>query len=296
MTNLQTCSDETTDRSQLRSRSDQDHGQASSHSAFGVPTAATQTLYLSSNVAIEPVTSATVPSFRRIIGLLLPIRYPDRFFTESVANTTSSSLARVAIWHEGAPLVKRKRDNASSIVEVKAEDITSSQRASSIPKSVQQQDALSTVVGGIQCRIEQLPFHPAQPTSPNKADTLTETKSYCYIQTLALLSPYRSKGIAAALLEVIVTALCREHCYAGTTSLYAHVWEENEEALQWYVRRGFQVSKEVLKGYYRRLKPDGARVVWRDLGVSDYLRARSRGLDNAVDDKVTICTDDKSKK
>ncbi|KAI4281795.1 MAG: hypothetical protein L6R38_003424 [Xanthoria sp. 2 TBL-2021] len=277
MTNLQICSDKTTDGSQLSSFPEQDHGQASCHSAFGVPTAATQSLCLPSNVAIEPITPATVPSFRRLIGLLLPIRYPDKFFAESVANATPSSLARVATWYEETPSVKRKRDEASSNVEAKPKDATSSQNTFSTPTSAQQKDALRTVVGGIQCRIEQLPFHPSQPTSSNTSDTLTETRSYCYIQTLALLSPYRFKGIAAALLEVIVTTLCKEQCYAGMTSVYAHVWEENEVALQWYVRRGFQVSKEVLKGYYRRLKPDGARVVWRDLGVNDHLRTQSRG-------------------
>ncbi|KAL8760113.1 MAG: hypothetical protein Q9199_000250 [Rusavskia elegans] len=277
MSSLQTCFDKTTDGSQLSSFPEQDHGQASSHLAFGVPTAATQSLCLPSNVAIEPITPATVPSFRRLIGLLLPIRYPDKFFAESVAIATSSSLARVATWHEETPSVKRKRDEASSNLAAKPKDATSSQKTSSTPTSAQQKDALHTVVGGIQCRIEQLPFHPSQPTSSNTSDTLTETRSYCYIQTLALLSPYRSKGIAAALLEVIVTTVCREQCYEGTTSVYAHVWEENEVALQWYVRRGFQVSKEVLKGYYRRLKPDGARVVWRDLGVNDHLRTQSRG-------------------
>lgn len=62
------------------------------------------------NVSISPITEATVSSFRRIIGLLLPIRYPDKFFAESAANPTSSSLARVAIWHERPPPAKRKQE------------------------------------------------------------------------------------------------------------------------------------------------------------------------------------------
>lgn len=277
MTYLPACSENTTEGNQLSPHLGQDHGQGYSHSTFGVPTAATQSLCLPFNVAIEPITPATVPSFRRLIGLLLPIRYPDKFFAESVANVTTSSLARVATWHEGTPSTKRKRDEASLNVKTDRNDGIPSQDMFSTPISGQQKDGSRTVVGGIQCRIEQLPFHPSQPTSSTTSDPLTETRTYCYIQTLALLSPYRSRGIAAALLEVIVTTLCREQCYAGTTSVYAHVWEENEEALQWYVKRGFRVSKEVLKGYYRRLKPDGARVVWRDLGVNDHLRAQSRG-------------------
>ena len=53
-----------------------------------------------SNVTVEPITPETVTAFRQIITVLLPVRYPDKFYTESVANTGSSSLARVALWHE----------------------------------------------------------------------------------------------------------------------------------------------------------------------------------------------------
>lgn len=49
---------------------------------------------------IAPITTETVSSFRQIITVLLPVRYPDKFYTESVANPGPSSLARVALWHE----------------------------------------------------------------------------------------------------------------------------------------------------------------------------------------------------
>lgn len=43
--------------------------------------------------------------------------------------------------------------------------------------------------------------------------------------------------------------------------MWAHVWEASEEALKWYMKRGFVVEEEIIRGYYRRLKPGGARVV-----------------------------------
>ncbi|KAL8790681.1 MAG: hypothetical protein Q9213_000529 [Squamulea squamosa] len=275
MSHAQKCSSKATNGSQAGLIAGHTDDQAFSHSASGVAGAPEQGLCLPSNVTINPINHATVSSFRRIIGLLLPIRYPDKFFAESIANATSSSLARAAIWHRTQP-AKRKRDDPSATVPSESKDVAPAPNISAGPINVEQEDALGTVIGGIQCRIEQLPYHPAFSISLHTLDSSTGPKSYCYIQTLALLSPYRSKGIAAGLLEVIIGVLCREQCYAGTASVYAHVWEENEEALDWYMRRGFQVSKEVLKGYYRRLKPDGARVVWRDLGVKDYLWAQSR--------------------
>jgi len=54
--------------------------------------------------------------------------------------------------------------------------------------------------------------------------------------------------------------------------IYAHVWEANEDALEWYIKRGFRVEHAVIQGYYRKLRPSGARVVRRSLGVADWLR------------------------
>lgn len=47
---------------------------------------------------------------------------------------------------------------------------------------------------------------------------------------------------------------------AEIKEVWAHVWEASEEALEWYVKRGFSVEEGVV-GYYRRLRPGGARVV-----------------------------------
>ncbi|KAL8817115.1 MAG: hypothetical protein Q9223_003990 [Gallowayella weberi] len=274
--------------SSVTSLTDQPHTQSN----LSIP-GAVKTPHFSTNVSIEPITPATVSPFRRVIGLLLPIRYPDKFFAESIANPTSSSLARAAIWHERARPAKRKREELPSAKELDPKILGYLPEASNASgNSREVEEASGIVVGGIQCRMEQLPYHPSLSTSSKIPEASIGSKNYCYIQTLALLSPYRSKGIATALLEAIITTLCLEHCYAGTISVYAHVWEENEEGLEWYSRRGFHVSGEVLKGYYRRLKPDGARIVWRDLGVSDHLRCQSRISKIPIHDGDTGCTDD----
>ncbi|KAL8751653.1 MAG: hypothetical protein Q9184_006000 [Pyrenodesmia sp. 2 TL-2023] len=243
---------------------------------FGVKQSSSSNQHLPKDFSIEPITPTTVPSFRRIISLLLPIRYPDKFFAESVSNVTSSSLARVALWHERSRPAKRKReelvkDHVTRPVTSNCADLTLSETAP------------GTVVGGIQCRHEQLPSHPSQlAASPRPEQPAQSAKDCCYIQTLAVLSPYRSKGIATALLDTIITTLCVEKVYEGVVSIYAHVWEANEEALEWYVNRGFQVG-EVVQGYYRRLKPAGARIVWRDLRVEDYIRAQAGNGSLAMD-------------
>lgn len=188
---------------------------------------------LPSQVQIHPITSDTVASYRRLITLLLPIRYADKFYKESVANPTESSLARVATWD----------DSCTSGVPAPGELIN------------------CKVVGGIQCRLEDIPSKPPE-------------ERQLYIQTIAVLSPFRQLGIATHLLYAIISTIL-EH-YERTTSIYAHVWEASSEALEWYDRRGFVIEGEVIKDYYRRLKPSGARVVRRRIGVEDHLAFRRR--------------------
>lgn len=88
-----------------------------------------------------------------------------------------------------------------------------------------------------------------------------------YISTIGILSPYRSYGIATHLLQIMVAKASKEH---GVKCITAHVWEANDEGLEWYKKRGFEViGKE--PGYYRKLKPQGAVLVRRWIGVGDLL-------------------------
>lgn len=67
--------------------------------------------------------------------------------------------------------------------------------------------------------------------------------------------------------------------------IYAHVWESNEEALEWYVKRGFEVEEKVVDGYYRKLRPSGARIVRRRIGVGDWVRV-AEGLMESAGERV----------
>lgn len=114
------------------------------------------------------------------------------------------------------------------------------------------------VVGGIVCRIDTLPSENASPTVE------------IYVQSLAVLSPYREKGLGSKLLAAVVAA-------AGVgegekvEGLYAHVWTDNKEALQWYMSRGFRKEDAMIPNYYRRLNPSTAWVLRRKLTPSDLL-------------------------
>lgn len=113
--------------------------------------------------------------------------------------------------------------------------------------------AEGVVIGGIRCRVE---------TSPSEHTQQQHGRKKLYIQTLAVQPAYRRLGVATRLLQEVITAVQADE---EVVQVAAHVWVENEDALEWYRHRGFEVDTQVVEGYYRRLRPGGARFVWRDL-------------------------------
>jgi ribosomal protein S18 acetylase RimI-like enzyme len=112
------------------------------------------------------------------------------------------------------------------------------------------------VIGGIRCRI--LPDPSTQATPKDKI---------LYISTLGVLSPFRSYGIASWLLHLLIERGIRNY---GVNAVGAHVWEASNEAREWYKKRGFRETC-LEGGYYRRLTPQGAYVLRREIGPRDLL-------------------------
>lgn len=164
-------------------------------------------------IAIIPVLRSHLPAIQRLTLTLLPVKYPDKFFSGAVDEILPATFSRVAL-------------------------------------------SMSKPIGWIRCCLEPFP----ELTSP--PSNATPIYNRIYIQALCLLAPYRGKGFATALLESILSPrLLLEHNIA---SIYAHVWECNEDALEWYAKRGFQ-QVMLVDDYYRKLKPGGAWIVKKDL-------------------------------
>ncbi|KAF2083606.1 acyl-CoA N-acyltransferase, partial [Saccharata proteae CBS 121410] len=194
---------------------------------------------LAANISLEPVTRATLPSFRRLNSLLLPIPYPAKFYEEILTDAVASSITLVALWND-------------------ADQISRSDQPAGVPS------LKSTLVAGIRCRL--LPASSVPEINPGKLPS-GDTRPVLYIATLAALSPYRSHGLATHLLRQVLRKAVTDH---GVGAVTAHVWEANEEGLEWYRKRGFEVvAKE--EGYYRRLSPSGAWLVRKRIRVEDLL-------------------------
>ncbi|KAI0805415.1 acyl-CoA N-acyltransferase [Xylaria sp. FL0064] len=182
--------------------------------------------------SISRIKPEHVPALRRITSLLLPVNYPDSFYARLSDPLSSGAFSRVITW--------RDEKKGSSGVE--------------------------KVIGGLVCRPEPSPFHDGTVDSPRRSSGPTVPSAQpnaLYIQSLMLLSPYRNLGLATALLDEVVADAARSEFACG--AVWAHVWTQNEEAMQWYNARGFARIEEVKK-YYHKLHPDSAWIVRRDIG------------------------------
>ncbi|KAL1842772.1 hypothetical protein VTJ49DRAFT_4257 [Mycothermus thermophilus] len=204
---------------------------------------------LPQGATIAPLEAHHIPALRRINSLLLPVPYPDSFYTKALDPLESGLFSRVILWQDS---------NADP------------------PK----------VVGGLVCRLEPDRFVDGDgrpvatlPDLPRNPPPITPDMRHhaIYIQSLGLLSPYRALGLAAAALDhVIATAaiLPAAGSSIDVRTVYAHVWSENTDGLRWYEARGFQrAGGEPVKGYYFKLKPDTAWVLRRHIGASAGMKA-----------------------
>jgi N-alpha-acetyltransferase 50 len=193
---------------------------------------------LAPNVELTPLTPALIPAFKRL-NSLLPVAYPPSFYDESIADATISSITLLALWHD--------EPHTTSTTTASAPALEAAAGPESDPESKTTPPAL--VAAAIRCRLA---------ASPSSNPTL-------YISTLCVLPSHRHHGLAAHLLARVTAVAITQHGVGGVT---AHVWEANADAREWYAKRGFREEARE-EAYYRKLRPAGAVVVRRGVGVRD---------------------------
>lgn len=178
------------------------------------------------DITITSIQTSHLPALTRLTSTLLPIKYPSTFYTSIVSDPIASTFSRVALY---------------------------------TPVSSSTSPPISNPIGWIRCSLEPYP-EATSPPSP-----VTPIYNQIYIKTLCLLAPYRRMGVATALLDCILEPdhVLREH---NIQFVFAHVWEQNEEALEWYEKRGFLREGGRVDGYYTKLRPQGAWIMRKEIG------------------------------
>merc|ERR1739848_401571 len=112
------------------------------------------------------------------------------------------------------------------------------------------------VVGAVCCRV----------------DTASSGRKL-YIMTLGCLAPYRRLGIGTKMLEHVLNIVKEDGNY---TSIFLHVQVNNESAIEFYKKFGFNIV-ETKEQYYKRIEPADAHVLEKFLKPSDTSSKLSNG-------------------
>lgn len=72
-----------------------------------------------------------------------------------------------------------------------------------------------------------------------------------YIESVAVLEPYRGRGIGKKLVQFVVDQAKKSYVHEVTL----HVWAKEDKTKEWYEKIGF-TQKEVIPGYYKEQKLD----------------------------------------
>eukprot|EP00026_Physarum_polycephalum_P019972 Phypoly_transcript_22265.p1 GENE.Phypoly_transcript_22265~~Phypoly_transcript_22265.p1 ORF type:complete len:167 (+),score=27.65 Phypoly_transcript_22265:98-598(+) len=88
-----------------------------------------------------------------------------------------------------------------------------------------------------------------------------EEEHKVYIMTLGVLAPYRQLKIGTELLEYVIN-LCKKH--PQVQQIYLHVQVNNDAAIEFYKRFGFEIT-ETIQNYYKRIEPPDCYVLLKTL-------------------------------
>lgn len=82
-----------------------------------------------------------------------------------------------------------------------------------------------------------------------------------YIMTLAVLAPYRDRGIGSQLIRSVL-----DHCQSiGITEVCLHVQSSNDGAIRFYTERFGFVQGELVENYYQRIDPPHCYVLRKEI-------------------------------
>ncbi|KAF4379761.1 hypothetical protein F8388_023778 [Cannabis sativa] len=83
-----------------------------------------------------------------------------------------------------------------------------------------------------------------------------------YIMTLGVLAPYRGIGIGSKLLNHVLDLSANQNI----SKVYLHVQTNNEDAINFYKKFGFEIT-ETIHNYYTNITPPDCYVLTKHIGT-----------------------------
>lgn len=92
----------------------------------------------------------------------------------------------------------------------------------------------------------------------------SENQNRLYIMTLGCMAPYRGQGIGTVMLQHVLDCAKSEK---ALEAIFLHVQVNNDSAIAFYKRFGFEIV-QTKKQYYKRIEPADAHVLQKPLTVA----------------------------
>ncbi|KAL0280620.1 UNVERIFIED_CONTAM: hypothetical protein PYX00_001854 [Menopon gallinae] len=121
------------------------------------------------------------------------------------------------------------------------------------------------VVGAVCCRID-----------------TSENLRRLYIMTLGCLYPYRRLGIGTKMVEHVLNYVDKDGHF---DSIFLHVQVNNEDAIAFYKKFGFEIV-ETKEHYYKRIEPADAHVLQKTLRPGVKTSLMNGKLTNVIKSKI----------
>lgn len=118
------------------------------------------------------------------------------------------------------------------------------------------------VVGAVCCRVD-----------------ASDGQRRLYIMTLGALAPYRRLGIGTIMLEHVLKICDMDGNY---DNVFLHVQVNNDGAIRFYEKFGFEIVEEK-KNYYKRIEPADAYVLQKSFRETKPIKDETNHKENSAD-------------
>ena len=95
----------------------------------------------------------------------------------------------------------------------------------------------------------------------SQVQDLADGQRQLYILTLAVLAPFRGRGIGTQLIESVLE-YCKQH---RISKVALHVQTSNTDAIQFYTSKFKFIQGELVENYYRRIDPPHCYLLYKNL-------------------------------
>ncbi|KAM7459446.1 hypothetical protein LguiA_036440 [Lonicera macranthoides] len=181
-------------------------------------------------ITLDGVREKNLMQLKKLNAALFPVRYNDKYYADALA---SGEFTKLAKWQCGGPFDFGAIKLSGTLYFMDSSRIVAYYS--------------DIYVGAIACRLEKKEGGSVR----------------VYIMTLGVLAPYRGLGIGTKLLNHVIDLCSKQQ---NISEIYLHVQTNNEDAINFYKKFGFEIT-DTIHNYYTNITPPDCYIVTKFIGA-----------------------------